>query len=406
MRVEALTLKNVGPFDLLTLPFEKCGGEGRAEIHLLVGENGCGKSTVLYALANLFRNFDSGPQPHDVSSRIRMEEAPAIEAVIDGQTYFERVKKISRGNFAHDAQYPQPVFINGKRSFAVFAYSGACRFENTPVSAEFDPQKGALQFTKAVNLHALRDWLLNSPRGKKSRMELESAFGALGGEDLRIECARGKPLFFVKRGQRVPAEALPGGTQSILCWVADLQMRLGSLDWHGRARPGKRPFLLLLDEIDIHLHPRWQRFFFHFLQRLFPHAQIIASTHSPFAVSSVSAGWVHRFKPDYVTGKAFHAESVPSQEGHTISYVHENLFGLPTEFGVQAESELVAFTLALRKVRAGKGSLEKDVLPLAEILAAKSQELTTMVGFELNQLRRQMEQPKRSRRARRGGRKR
>src|SRR5207244_636933 len=120
------------------------------------------------------------------------------------------------------------------------------------------------------------------------------------------------------------------------------------------------------------------------LQSLFPNAQIFASTHSPWVAASLKDAWVHVFRIDPHTGRAELKESVPSKAGYSTSYVQENLFGLP-EFDFATEIELTNFRMAVEKVRNRKSSL-KSLLLLAEVLAAKSQELSTMVGFELNQL--------------------
>jgi predicted ATP-binding protein involved in virulence len=49
----------------------------------------------------------------------------------------------------------------------------------------------------------------------------------------------------------------------------------------------KTPGLLLIDEAENHLHPRWQKRFLHDVLHIFPNLQIIATTHSPFIVAAV-----------------------------------------------------------------------------------------------------------------------
>ena len=397
MRVETLSLTNVGPFDQFQLTFQKCP-PGKAEIHLLVGENGSGKSSVLYALANLFRNFDSGPQPHDISPRVRLEETPALSAVIDGETYFERTKKISRGNYTNDAHYPQPRFFKGKRTFAAFAYSGARSFAALPQPnaepAEFEPLRGALSFTKPLQGLAREQWKRDARWTAQGHKRIEQALSTLIDLPVRIHCRRDSPNMFLKvHGQRLLLDALPGGMSSIISWVTDLLMRLERMEWHDRTPIFQRRFLLLLDEIDIHLHPRWQRRILPALQTLFPNAQIIASTHSPFVAASISDAWVHLFTAK--NGKALLKESVPAKAGYSNGYVLENLFGIESDFDVQTEREVAALLAAIRKVRDGKGTLVKDVLPRAEVLARKSAELATLAGYEVNQLRQRLKERKR-----------
>ena len=60
----------------------------------------------------------------------------------------------------------------------------------------------------------------------------------------------------------------------------------------------KRPAILLIDEIENHLHPTWQRRVIPALLKHFPGLQIFATTHSPFVVAGLKAGQVHILKRD------------------------------------------------------------------------------------------------------------
>ena len=52
----------------------------------------------------------------------------------------------------------------------------------------------------------------------------------------------------------------------------------------------KLPFILVIDEIENHLHPTWQRRVIPALLEYFPNVQIIATTHSPFVVAGLKKG--------------------------------------------------------------------------------------------------------------------
>jgi hypothetical protein len=66
-------------------------------------------------------------------------------------------------------------------------------------------------------------------------------------------------------------------------------------DWNGFQRDWKdQPAIILIDEIENHLHPLWQRRVIPALVEDFPNAQIFAATHSPFVVGGLKAGQVHR----------------------------------------------------------------------------------------------------------------
>ena len=111
---------------------------------------------------------------------------------------------------------------------------------------------------------------------------------ALMGADTIDKTAR--PLFLGK---------LSSGTQGVYLWMLYLGLKIANFyhgsDWNGFQRDWKdQPAIILIDEIENHLHPLWQRRVIPALVEDFPNAQIFAATHSPFVVGGLKAGQVHR----------------------------------------------------------------------------------------------------------------
>lgn len=76
------------------------------------------------------------------------------------------------------------------------------------------------------------------------------------------------------------------GYQSTLSWMADFCKKL--FDRYPNSKnPLKEPAVLLVDEIDLHLHPQWQRGLINSLSSIFPKTQFIVTTHSPFIIQSM-----------------------------------------------------------------------------------------------------------------------
>lgn len=63
-------------------------------------------------------------------------------------------------------------------------------------------------------------------------------------------------------------------------------MRLDRLPWKDQTPILDREITLFLDEIEVHLHPAWQRRILPVVQSLFSKAQVFVSTHSPFVIAS------------------------------------------------------------------------------------------------------------------------
>ena len=99
-------------------------------------------------------------------------------------------------------------------------------------------------------------------------------------------------------GQRRPGSfsLLPDGLRTLIGWMADMALRLVLSPDQPDTPPLEKHCVFLIDEPELHLHPKWQRHVLPALQRLLPNSQIIAATHSPWVVCSVNEGWLHRLK--------------------------------------------------------------------------------------------------------------
>lgn len=81
---------------------------------------------------------------------------------------------------------------------------------------------------------------------------------------------------------------LSSGYRVMLTLVADMAMRCLLLNEHlGKAAARETSGVVLIDEIDMHLHPLWQRHIVTDLMHAFPKIQFITTTHSPFIVQSL-----------------------------------------------------------------------------------------------------------------------
>jgi hypothetical protein len=86
------------------------------------------------------------------------------------------------------------------------------------------------------------------------------------------------------RGLKLRATALSDGYQGMLAWITDL-LGHAFLEFGRSTRPDELQGLVLLDEIDLHLHPTWQRRLVPLLKRIFPRLQFIVTTHSPLVLA-------------------------------------------------------------------------------------------------------------------------
>ena len=120
-------------------------------------------------------------------------------------------------------------------------------------------------------------------------------------------------IFVTIRGSKQPLSASGDGYHSTVTWVLDL------LSWwylYGSDNLTDIHGIVLIDEIEQHIHPRWQRNIMQLLQKSFRHVQFIATTHSPLVASGCEGIPVHSLKD----GK--------SEEVHPFGWRAEEVYGM------------------------------------------------------------------------------
>lgn len=92
-------------------------------------------------------------------------------------------------------------------------------------------------------------------------------------------------------GRSVAFSDLSDGYRNVVAMVTDLTIRMVTLNPHFALLAAQRtPGVVMIDELDLHLHPKWQRRVVEDLRRTFPLVQFICTTHSPFIVQSLRSG--------------------------------------------------------------------------------------------------------------------
>ena len=421
LRVDRLYLKEVGPFDALDLTFGEKRDPDKADLHMLVGPNGSGKSTVLYALAAMFAPTEESARLF--TQRLRSPDSYAAARNLSWQQFADASAPslaaprkapwdFPAGFATSPSRAISGIWVgtasgrsNQRLQFAAFAYAGQRGLTSYRLDAIREPARGpfddALSFTATADSATIVQWLATlhtkealslkdgnaaaAERFRTTRRQVEDAVREVIGEDIRFEMSI-DPLGITLRrgGVAVDLDVLPDGVKSIVSWVADLLSRLDRMPWEGDVPVLERPFLLLLDEVDIHLHPAWQRKVLPMVQRLFKNAQIVVSTHSPFVVASVSDAWVYPFTVK--DGVASLGEVIPSQAGASVSSVLRTVFGVAEEFDVETEAELSRFYRVRDAVLAGETARFGELERLAEETASRGEEVEDIVASEVAQV--------------------
>lgn len=156
-------------------------------------------------------------------------------------------------------------------------------------------------FRPGSNITWLTDWLRKEEEealesGKRSdALEVVTSAVAKCMEDedwqtITYDSVKSEVLAEATDGRFLPLRLLSDGVRNMLAMVADMAYRATMLNPRlGKDAAKETPGIVLIDEIDLHLHPSWQRGVVEALHRTFPNIQFIATTHSPFMIQSISS---------------------------------------------------------------------------------------------------------------------
>lgn len=123
--------------------------------------------------------------------------------------------------------------------------------------------------------------------------------GALGGGHFVFEGNRiNEDFVFSQGGMEIPFRSLSDGYKAFLGWVTDLLFHLDFACERSDLRLNEVSGIVLVDEIDLHLHPTWQMEVIGHLSKTFPRLQFIFTSHSPLVAGSVEWMNIKRLRLD------------------------------------------------------------------------------------------------------------
>jgi predicted ATP-binding protein involved in virulence len=111
-----------------------------------------------------------------------------------------------------------------------------------------------------------------------------------------------------------------------------------------RAKPRQMRAIVLIDEVELHLHPTWQRKILPWLLKAFPHCQFVVTTHSPQVIGDIKAEYIRvlDFKP-----KGNRVQSVTATKGRDSNFLLLSVFGAE-ERSATTKKRFDAFEKAFR----------------------------------------------------------
>ncbi|QHV98828.1 AAA family ATPase [Spirosoma endbachense] len=280
---------------------DKAGNVARWNV--ILGDNGTGKTTVLKGLVILAQNQQTVLETGvDFTELWRFNEE-SIGVKIDGvlskknediQTGFIVNSGMKWGN---GVKYDTGSTFRFTRKYEIemdiFAYNAARRISSSAIT-EKKPNYITNFFSENNDLINAEEWLVQadyiSLKEPKFKHRFDTVLNVLKelfsqeASDIYISTETGTPKVFFKTNYGdVRLHELSLGYKTLIAWMVDFAK--GLLDrYPDSENPLAEPAVCLVDEIDLHLHPKFQRNIIKFLTETFPNTQFIVTAHSPLIV--------------------------------------------------------------------------------------------------------------------------
>jgi len=329
LRVKGLVAENFRGFERRRLDFAH-------QFNVLVGDNGAGKTAVLDALAVCLAPVLDGMVP--INGEQRPELTPADVRL---------VARPSKGMANVEPQYPARVacsasLLGQEREWGVvlhgpgeqpgpygtieevssrlwvdvrdgadltlpvIAYYGPERTQRSWSGEELSPAQPASRtagysecLRPGVSEARFLQWFMTLSLAEVSESSpiphLTTARRAMvrclqGCDEVGWNFRQHSMLLSFADGRTLPFGALSHGYRATLTLVADIACRASLLNPTLDDPAAQTPGVVLIDELDLHLHPNWQRTVVGDLRRTFPAVQFICTTHSPFIIQALRPG--------------------------------------------------------------------------------------------------------------------
>lgn len=352
MKLQNITINNIGCIKNIVL------GNLNPSMNVMTGPNGVGKTTLLKAIYSLLASANRIHLTRNSLSK----EGEVSGSLLEGESINQKTLKIKA--FVpddHDAEtgfgkFKDVIYISDNREFNYI------KLNNIPrdiIKTDYD-LKYRSGFSDPINPEEIKGWFINRflfsaqpnclSESQIANFELaKNAFSYLD-SSVRFSTVQGNTLDIILDTSFGPIyfEYLSSGFKSltilILSIIKEIEFRLADSNVNVKEFDG----IIIIDEVDIHLHPTWQTKILEVLKKTFPNVQFFVSTHSPHVIQSLSSEQLIALEK--VDGNIVRRELPTNGNGYrgwTIEEILRDIMGMESTDTVYFQSLWERFTKAI-----------------------------------------------------------
>ena len=376
LRIKNLTIESVGCFKKISIPF-------RDDMSIICGENGVGKTTLLDCIAYSFTGFGQNPKRNANAAVGKVDLSVTISGHnsqnIDATTFVNRwLPDQNIGGYSTPLRdfVQELLYIKSSRDLFYAPLASIGR------DSEKLQHQIAYELDNGLTNADLKNWFANrfmflDKKNALTSMQISNfrmAVNCISILDPSMEFATVDASTFnimvETRDGIIPIEFLSSGYRAtfyvILGIIKEIELR--KLSNSANEFSG----VILIDEIDLHLHPAWQRNIMVILRKVFPESQFIVTTHSPHVIQAAEGGEVIALIRDESGRPNIKppTELLYGFKGWTVEEILEDVMGVPTTKSQLFEDTMEGFDQALTDDNPAE--LAKHLAALEQMLHPKS----------------------------------
>ena len=440
MKIQRLWLQNFRKFKNDMFSFNTETG-----VTVLIGDNATGKTAILDALSIMMgcylSDFKAGVNRHIRNDEVRLEQvtlgdtvslepqwgttvtcsASVAELVPDdlsesiewgrsknsknGRTTWNQAKTITQlGKWASDkVEKGEPVLL------PVFGYYGTGRLWHIKQAVTLSkPESRVAGYRDCLDPASSHKLFLKwFQQLEQASLQKNKRYGVLEAVRHAVkQCIPGCHHFYfdielqqlmieLADGQLFSFDNLSDGYRNMLAIVADIAHRAGRLNPQLMDKAAtETPGIVLIDEVDLHLHPKWQRRVLNDLRTAFPKVQFIVTTHSPFIIQSLKPGEVIDLNSKLPTDTHSDTASPAPEKSfsdRSIEDIVEDIMGIPVPSRSERNQKMYEAAqkyYALLQKAGGASAEEKEALKaeLDELSAPFSDHVAYYAFLEMERM--------------------